>query len=70
MATAPPSLPLTDAASTRRLTSAADVARALGELAVRERAIDARLESLLTGRADVERALAKLGDETGEVRID
>ena len=65
----PPSLPLAvdTPATTKRLASAADVARALGELAVRERAIDARVESLLAGRADVERTLARLGDETAEV---
>ena len=66
--TAAPPPPSLDAAASKRLASAADVARALGELATRERAIDARLGALLAGRADVERALARLGEETGEVR--
>ena len=44
MATAPPPLPLPDPSSSKRLTSLADVSRALADVGARERAIDARLD--------------------------
>jgi hypothetical protein len=67
MATAPPPLPLPDPSSSKRLTSLADVSRALADVGARERAIDARLDSLLAGRAALEARLARVVDDTAEV---
>lgn len=67
MATAPPPPPLPDPSATKRLTSLADVSRALADVGARERAIDARLDSLLAGRAALEARLARVAEDTAEV---
>lgn len=52
----------------KRLTSLAEVNRALAEVASRERAIDAKLQTLLSGRAELEAGLAAIEDDTKNVR--
>lgn len=52
----------------KRLTSLAEVKRALAEVASRERAVDAKLQTLLSGRAELEAGLAAIEDDTKNVR--
>lgn len=52
----------------KRLTSLAEVNRALAEVASRERAVDAKLQTLLSGRAELEAGLAAIEDDTKNVR--
>jgi hypothetical protein len=52
----------------KRLTSLAEVNRALAEVASRERAVDAKLQTLLGGRAELEAGLAAIEDDTKNVR--
>ena len=64
---AAPAAPV-DTAVARRLTSLADVSRALADVEGHERAAEAELSALLAARADTERDLAGLADELAKVR--
>jgi chromosome segregation ATPase len=62
-----PGAPL-DLAPARALSNLAEVNRALQDVAAEERGIDAELDGLLSARAGLERDLARLADQTAEVR--
>lgn len=53
----------------KRLTSLAEVDRALADVAARERAVDARLQTLLGNRAELEAGLAAIEDDTKNVSV-
>jgi len=53
----------------KRLTSLAEVDRALADVAARERAVDARLQTLLGNRAELEAGLSAIEEDTKNVRL-